>query len=68
MNGMFFECGKYAGSLRKQLFREHLGLLDSEEDINIDDPVKKSFYRDIWCARSSLNTEVYEKVSNYNFE
>ena len=62
MNEMSFDCGKFAGSLRKQLFREHLGLLWSEEKINIDDVVKKSFYRDVWCSRSRRNTEIYEEV------
>lgn len=64
MNGMSFSCGKYGGSLRRRLFKEHLGLLNSEEDIDLGDPVKKSFYRDIWRARSSLNTEMFEKVFN----
>lgn len=62
MNDMSFDCGKFAGSLRKQLFREHLGLLRSKDKINIDDIVKKSFYRDIWCERSKRNTEIYEEV------
>ncbi|XP_012261590.2 phospholipase D2 [Athalia rosae] len=64
MNGMSFDCGKYGASLRKRLFREHLGLLRSKEDLDIEDPVKKSFYHDIWRARSKLNTEIYEKVFN----
>lgn len=62
MNDIPFTCGKFAGSLRKQLFSEHLGLLKTKEDINLTDIVKKSFYRDIWCARSNRNTEIYEDV------
>lgn len=62
MNDIPFLCGKFASSLRKQLFREHLGLLNTKEDINIDDAIIKSFYRDIWCARSKQNTEIYEEV------
>lgn len=62
MNEMSFDVGKFAGSLRKQLFREHLGLLRSKDKINIDDIVKKSFYRDVWCERSKRNTEIYEEV------
>lgn len=62
MNDIPFLCGKFASSLRKQLFREHLGLLNTKEDINIDDAIIKSFYKDIWCARSKRNTEIYEEV------
>lgn len=62
MNDIPFPSGKFASSLRKQLFREHLGLLNTKEDINIDDVVIKSFYKDIWCARSKQNTEIYEEV------
>lgn len=61
MNSILFPCGKFASSLRKQLFREHLGLIN-KNDINIDDAVIKSFYKDVWCARSKRNTEIYEEV------
>ncbi|XP_011059834.1 PREDICTED: phospholipase D2 isoform X1 [Acromyrmex echinatior] len=62
MNDIPFPCGKFASSLRKQLFREHLGVLNTKEDIEIDDIVIRSFYKDIWCARSKQNTEIYEEV------
>ncbi|XP_011637946.1 phospholipase D2 isoform X3 [Pogonomyrmex barbatus] len=62
MNDIPFPCGKFASSLRKQLFREHLGLLNTKENINIDDAIIKSFYKDIWCARSKRNTEIYEEI------
>lgn len=62
MNDIPFPRGKFASSLRKRLFREHLGLLDTKEEINIDDAVIRSFYRDVWCARSKRNTEIYEEV------
>ncbi|XP_071557786.1 phospholipase D1 isoform X2 [Temnothorax nylanderi] len=62
MNDIPFLCGKFASSLRKKLFREHLGLLNTKEDINIDDAIIKSFYKDVWCARSKRNTEIYEEV------
>ncbi|XP_031782606.1 phospholipase D2 isoform X2 [Nasonia vitripennis] len=64
MNDIPFSCGKFAGSLRKHLFREHLGLLWSDEDMDLDDIVKKSFYNDIWRARSKQNTEIFEDVFN----
>ncbi|XP_026831180.1 phospholipase D2 isoform X3 [Ooceraea biroi] len=62
MNSIPFPCGKFASSLRKQLFREHLGLMNIRDDINIDDAIIKSFYKDVWCARSKRNTEIYEEV------
>ena len=63
MNGLPFRCGKFAGYLRKQLFREHLGLLWSTEDIEIDDILSKSFHKDVWyTTRSRLNTEIFEEV------
>ncbi|KAG7199959.1 hypothetical protein KM043_014388 [Ampulex compressa] len=62
MNDIPFPCGKFAGSLRKQLFREHLGVFKTYERIPLADIIKQSFYRDVWCARSKRNTEIYEEV------
>ncbi|XP_017794602.1 PREDICTED: phospholipase D2 [Habropoda laboriosa] len=62
MNDIPFPCGKFAGSLRKQLISEHLGLFKTNEDIDVTDMIRRSFYRDVWCARSNRNTEIYEKV------
>ncbi|XP_008560003.1 phospholipase D1 [Microplitis demolitor] len=62
MNSSPYPCGKFSGSLRKQLFREHLGLLWSSENINVDDIIKKSFYSEIWKKISSENTEIFEQV------
>ncbi|CAG9820118.1 unnamed protein product [Phaedon cochleariae] len=65
MNNKAFPCGKFAGSLRKYLFREHLGILDNDTDVfdmDITDPVANHFYKDVWYKTASLNTEFYEKV------
>ncbi|XP_044253873.1 phospholipase D1 isoform X2 [Tribolium madens] len=65
MNGKKFPCGKFAGSLRKYLFKEHLGLLGKENemiDFDITDPISDFFYKEIWHKTASLNTEFYEKV------
>ncbi|XP_017779979.1 PREDICTED: phospholipase D2 [Nicrophorus vespilloides] len=65
MNGNSFPCGKYAGSLRKYLFKEHLGLLGREHeriDIDITDPICDEFYLNIWYATAELNTMFYDKV------
>lgn len=65
MNGKSFPCGRFVGELRKQLFREHLGLLDKENEsaqLDITDPISEYFYKEVWHKTASLNTEFYEKV------
>lgn len=62
MNGIPFRSGKFAGALRRQLFREHLGLLWTDEAVQVEDIINESFYKDVWCARSKKNTEIFEEV------
>lgn len=65
MNGVKYPCGKFCGTLRKHLFKEHLGLLGREHeyiDIDVEDPVSEAFYKFVWQDTASLNTEFYEKV------
>ncbi|XP_043289717.1 phospholipase D2-like [Venturia canescens] len=62
IGGVTLQCGKFAGSLRKHLFREHLGLLESDEEIELNNITDKSFYHDVWQARSKKNTETFEQV------
>ncbi|KRT80725.1 hypothetical protein AMK59_5302 [Oryctes borbonicus] len=65
MNGNAFPCGRFAGSLRKFLFKEHIGLIGREHeriDVDITDPISDHFYNDIWYSIASLNTEFYDKV------
>ena len=65
MNGENFPCGRYVGSLRKQLFKEHLGLIGREHemiDMDVTDPISNYFYHDVWYGTAQLNTEFYEKV------
>uniref|UniRef100_A0A6P7FC96 Phospholipase n=1 Tax=Diabrotica virgifera virgifera TaxID=50390 RepID=A0A6P7FC96_DIAVI len=66
MNGKTFPSGKFAGSLRKYLFKEHLGILEKQTsqflNIDVTDPVIDSFYKDVWYKTAELNTEFYEKV------
>ncbi|XP_065577952.1 phospholipase D1-like [Artemia franciscana] len=58
MDGKPYDCGRFAGSLRKYLFREHLGLLGQA------DPVCDAFYKGVWIKAASLNTKIYEEVFN----
>lgn len=65
MDGQPYQAGKFASSLRRQLFREHLGLLKSDsenEEIDIADPVADSFYKGSWLRIASINTKIYEQV------
>lgn len=65
MNSEPFPSGKFAGSLRKRIFKEHLGLLGREDeliDFDVTDPISDEFYKDKWYSTASLNTEFYEKV------
>ncbi|XP_071112498.1 phospholipase D1-like isoform X2 [Haliotis cracherodii] len=55
-------AGKFASSLRRTLFNEHLGLGDMGYEV--DDIVSDSFYKGEWIKRASINTAVYEKVFN----
>ncbi|KAI5641875.1 phospholipase D2 [Phthorimaea operculella] len=65
MNGQTFPMGRVAGSLRKRLFREHLGLMNEDLNrlgISIDDPCCDQFYKGLWKSISRTNTEMYEDV------
>lgn len=69
MNNEELEVGKYASSLRKHLFKEHLGLLpaglgagDEIDEIDVSDPISDDFYRNVWTKTSQKNTKIYEEV------
>ncbi|XP_060654900.1 phospholipase D2 isoform X1 [Drosophila nasuta] len=66
MNGKKNPSGIFAGRLRKYLFKEHLGLLDSERsprtDLAISDPVCNQFWHNTWRRISTKNTEIYDEV------
>ncbi|XP_046564416.1 phospholipase D1-like [Haliotis rubra] len=55
-------AGKFASSLRRTLFNEHLGLGDAGYEV--DDIVSDSFYKGEWIHRASINTTMYDKVFN----
>jgi phospholipase D1/2 len=61
MNGQQTQVGKFASGLRKRLFREHLGDFDGTQ-INYQDPISDSFYKDIWLSTAARNTTMFEKV------
>lgn len=64
MNGVDFKVGTFAHSLRCDLFKEHLGLLDDNEDefeIAIRDPLANSFIKGV-RARAEINTVTFLTV------
>ncbi|XP_068085998.1 phospholipase D1 isoform X2 [Anabrus simplex] len=66
MNGEPYQSGRLAGSLRRYLFREHLGLFEprTPNDVSIDvrDAVSPHFYRDTWMKIATENTMILEEV------
>ncbi|XP_025018456.1 phospholipase D2 isoform X2 [Tetranychus urticae] len=80
MNGEPYQCGKFIGSLRRYLFREHLGSLQTKSGskssrIDVRDPISDAFYFDTWLKIAQSNTKIYDEVFGvipsdevYNYE
>ncbi|XP_059486172.1 phospholipase D2 isoform X2 [Neocloeon triangulifer] len=65
MDGRPYQAGRYAGTMRRRIFREHLGLLETAEgDSLVRDPVSDEFYHGRWRKTASINTDTFEKVFN----
>jgi len=63
MNGEPYQCGKFAGGLRKHLFKEHLGLLDKPNAVSeIIDPVSDEFFDNVWNYTANTNTILYDEL------
>lgn len=64
MNGKKTGSGKFAGSFRRFLMREHLGLLQEDKDSvmwnSVRDPVCDDFFRDVWLETASTNTKCFD--------
>lgn len=62
LNGQKVKVGKYAYSLRKKIFRLHLGIYwDNPKQIDVKDCVSDEFYN-LFKSTSSQNTKVYDEV------
>ncbi|CAH1798486.1 unnamed protein product [Owenia fusiformis] len=59
--GKDHKAGKFASSLRKTLFREHLGLTVHDK-VRMTDPIADVFYKDVWMKYAATNTSVYDRV------
>jgi len=55
-------AGRFASSLRTQLFKEHLGFTDDEAKRWLGDPAGDTFFREFWLTRANNNTAIYEEV------
>lgn len=75
MNGKPYQCGRFIGSLRRYLFREHLGLLEKtvnsnemvnrkakKDRIDVRDPISDKFFKEIWLKIAQSNTSIYDSV------
>jgi phospholipase D1/2 len=71
MNGQPYQVGKFSHSIRVHLFKEHLGLLPSQQkggvespssDISVEDPASDEFYLNTWMKAAINNTQLYRQV------
>lgn len=67
MAGKPFSVGRLVSSLRRQIFREHLGLrANIGEELNpkdpLCDPVCDMFFKEVWLKTAARNTSIFEKV------
>ncbi|CAI8009389.1 Phospholipase D2 [Geodia barretti] len=71
MNGQPYQVGKFSHSIRVHLFKEHLGLLPSQQkggvespssDISVEDPASDEFYLNTWMKAAINNTQLYKQV------
>ncbi|KAI8143329.1 hypothetical protein BJV82DRAFT_612344 [Fennellomyces sp. T-0311] len=67
MNGLPYNASRFALTLRMQLFKEHLGVLDSNEDMKRQDtlamdPLHDEFYYGVWNKIAKANTDIYRNV------
>nr|XP_015875057.2 phospholipase D zeta 1-like [Ziziphus jujuba var. spinosa] len=61
MNGQPWKAGKFAYSLRRSLWSEHLGLYAGEKS-EISDPVSDKTYKELWVATAKKNSKIYHEV------
>ncbi|KRX15305.1 Phospholipase D1 [Trichinella nelsoni] len=65
MNGQLYQAGRFAFSLRTDLFAEHLGLSDTsakrKSQLDIRDPVSTEFFT-TWKQIAARNADIFEKV------
>eukprot|EP01087_Luapelamoeba_hula_P017850 TRINITY_DN5666_c0_g5_i2.p1 TRINITY_DN5666_c0_g5~~TRINITY_DN5666_c0_g5_i2.p1 ORF type:complete len:1353 (-),score=156.14 TRINITY_DN5666_c0_g5_i2:55-3657(-) len=61
MDGKPYRVGTFAHTLRKNLWREHLGI-DDESDTSVVDPVSHAAYFGLWKRTSTNNSQLFASV------
>ncbi len=66
MAGMSFQVGRFCHSLRMSLWKEHLGITDTDADLlhTICDPISDKA-RSLWDGTAANNTQLYESVFQF---
>ncbi|XP_013089460.2 phospholipase D1-like [Biomphalaria glabrata] len=62
VNGKKYTAGKFASSLRWTIFREHLGIHNEPDFVDLTDISCDSFYKDVWMRIAAVNTTCFDKV------
>ncbi|KAG1511951.1 hypothetical protein G6F47_007715 [Rhizopus delemar] len=72
MNGQPYKASRYAFTLRMQLFKEHLGLVNTSvskafnyeqrQNIAVMDPLDDGFYYNVWKRTAERNTSIYREL------
>lgn len=73
MNMKPYKAGRFSGSLRRMLMREHLGIYKKTADLtpspqeklkldSVNDPISDHFWSNVWNETARLNTAIYEQV------
>ena len=61
--GKMGASGVFAGSLRRFLMKEHLGLLaDDKGSATVNDPTSDAFFHGVWNATAKKNTQRYDEA------
>ena len=61
MDGEPYKAGKFAHTIRKRIFAQHLGLLD-DPSVDLNDIVSDEFFDDVWMKTARTNTTAYDEV------
>ncbi|XP_066265990.1 phospholipase D1-like isoform X2 [Branchiostoma lanceolatum] len=62
LDGEEYQAGAFSSELRKRCFREHLGLMDGDQGVDLDDIVSAEFFKEVWIKTAAINTKIYDDV------
>jgi phospholipase D1/2 len=63
MAGKTFKVSKFAHEMRMRLWRDYLGL--EESDMSIEDPLSEETYNNKWLKTAQENTKIYKNIFQY---